>query len=97
MDIRNPVVSIGLRTFQGCTSLKRISFGTGLTDIDARAFDSHTFYDIDGTTRLDTTAECLKGYLFLGVDTQHMVKQPNDGNIDWYIAGDTLVLSKHTS
>lgn len=86
IGIPDCVETIGKSAFSGCTSSLSICFGRGLTGLGADAFRSHTFYDLDGITRLQATAENLRGCLFAGTAADHMVRKAyTDGNIDWMI------------
>lgn len=89
------VTFIGEGAFRGCTALVSISFNADLTYLGSYAFASHTFYDVDGITCLDTTLDNLKGRIFLGASVDRMVgRSGTDGNVSWYIDGDTLKLSR---
>ena len=75
VDIRATTV-IGALAFAGCTGITSIIFGP-LTTIGTSANDSFmdwTFYDSDGTTRLDKTAANLANSTFVGTASA-LVKQ----------------------
>lgn len=95
--IPDSVERIGYGAFNGCTSLLAISFGTGLKSIGADAFRPHQFYEADERTSIYTAGN-LRGCMFVGKYPELMVKQSDmDGNICWYIIGDTLTLSRGDS
>ena len=56
------------------TNFHEIRFGGGLKSIDERAFFPDTFYDSNGTTRLDVNVENMNGYVYIG-DQRNMVRQ----------------------
>ena len=57
--------TIGYGAFSG-TNLQDVSFGSGLTDVDSKAFYGYTFKKINGTTKITANAENLKGHTFSG-------------------------------
>lgn len=70
-----PVTSIGEEAFQNCTALRHISIPSSVLEIESDAFDGATFYDSDGTTTLQVTAESLRGFTFIGDSCEKLIKQ----------------------
>ncbi|MBE6521330.1 MAG: leucine-rich repeat domain-containing protein, partial [Thermoplasmata archaeon] len=58
--------SIGYGAFTG-TSLRKVSFSAGLTDVDAKAFFGYKFKDADGA-KMSIDASSLAGKTFSGTD-----------------------------
>ena len=77
VTLGNSLVSISYDVFYGCTSLLSITIPDSVTFIGNTAFADHTFYDTDGITVLDKTADVLAGYKYVGQDTSKMVRQSN--------------------
>ena len=75
--IPDSVTAIWGYAFAHCTSILQISFGNGLkgSTFDYRSFNSHTFYDTDGVTKLDVTADNMRGYTFIGQSAGKMIRQ----------------------
>lgn len=95
ISIPDSVKNIKQHAFLYCSGLTCISFGTGLTNIGTDAFASHIFYDVDGRTLLKPTADNLRGYVFIAMPPDKMVRQSGtDGNIEWSISGDTLIIGR---
>lgn len=66
--------SIGERAFSGCPNFDTISFGDSLSSIGEAAFDGWIFYDSDGVTELEHTADLLRGSIFVEIG-ERMVRQ----------------------
>ncbi len=71
--IPNIVKTIRSSAFKGCTSLTSITIPESVETIGSGAFDV-IFYDSDGKTELDQTAEKLAGSIFNKVDGK-LIKQ----------------------
>ncbi len=61
--IPDSVTSVGDHAFSYCTSLASVTFGNSLTSVGDHAFDGK-FYDSNGISELNPTAENLAGYMF---------------------------------
>lgn len=73
ITIPDSVTSIGNDAFGVCTSLKSITIGNNVT-FSGDPFPSHTFYDSDGETVLQKTAESLRGYPYVGETVKKMIR-----------------------
>ena len=82
LAIPNSVASIGDYAFRDCVNLLQISFGTGLTSIGTNPFSSHAFYENDGTTPLEKTADNLKNRIFAGTTNDKMIRLTNWDSAD---------------
>ncbi|TQS83154.1 MAG: hypothetical protein A3Q59_03360 [Methanomethylophilus alvi] len=74
VTIPESVTYIGDYAFFECTSMTQIVFGTGITEIDSEAFPGFVFFDTDGTTPIDVSADNMRGSTFAGEQIR-MVKQ----------------------
>lgn len=76
--IGDGVTSIASKAFDGCDYLSSITIPDSVESIESDAFGDLEFYDTDGTTKLDITAEDLTDSTFTR-SAGNMVKQtPGD-------------------
>ena len=74
VEIASGVKNIGCYAF-AYSKIKHISIPSSVVDIDSNAFYGAAFYDSDGTTTLQVTAESLRGFTFKGDSPSKLIKQ----------------------
>ncbi|MGN1045160.1 MAG: leucine-rich repeat protein, partial [Candidatus Methanomethylophilaceae archaeon] len=86
--IPNSVTNIGQYAFSECTGLKRITLGCEDPEMGTGVFEGIGFYDSDGTTVLEGSADNLCGYIFTGT-YDRMVKK-NTNHVIFRVLGETV-------
>ena len=66
VTIPSRVIGIGTYAFVGCTSIENIVIPSSVTEIQVQAFGGFKFYDTDEVTELESTAEALAGFRYVG-------------------------------